>query len=115
MERKIHQIDANGQIAGRLASRIAILLQGKNKAIYQSHVDCGDYVEVTNIKGIKFSRNKLDSKVYHRTTMYPGGIRTTKLRDLMASNPSEVLRKTIHDMLPKNKLRPKMLKRLTIS
>lgn len=115
MERQVHKIDAKGKIAGRLASEIAILLQGKNKASYEPNVDCGDIVEVSNVKDMKFSGNKLDTKVYHRNTGYPGGIRTTELKDLMKDDPAEVLRKTLYNMLPKNKLRPNMLKRLKIS
>ncbi len=115
MERKLHTIDATGKIAGRLATEISLLLQGKNKVDYQAHTDCGDMVEITNVAKMKFSGKKLDTKVYHRHTGYPGGIRTTKLSDLMKNKPEEVLRKVLYNMLPKNKLRAKMLKRLSIS
>ena len=115
MERELHKIDATDRIAGRLASEIAVLLQGKNKVNYQSNTDRGDLVEVTNVAKMKFSGKKLDTKVYYRHTGYPGGIRTTKLKDLMEKNPAEALRKTLYNMLPKNKLRAKMLKRLSIS
>ncbi len=114
MERKTHKIDASKKIAGRLASEIAILLQGKNKASYEPHIDCGDIVEVTNVKDIKFSGKKLDTKVYYRTTGYPSGIRTKELKDLIVKDPADVLRRTIYNMLPKNKLRNNMLKRLII-
>jgi len=115
MERNTHTIDATGKIAGRLASEIAILLQGKHKVSYQSHIDGGDKVAVTNVKQMKFSGKKLAQKVYHRTTGYPGGIRTTQLKDLMANNPAEALRKVVLNMLPKNKFRPNRMKRLIIS
>ena len=114
MERKIHKIDANDQIAGRLASKIAILLQGKNKTSYQPHIDCGDSVEVSNVAKLKFTGQKLNNKVYYRHTGYPGGIRTKKLSDLMKTNPGEVLHRAVYNMLPKNKLRAKMIKRLII-
>lgn len=114
MERKIHKIDAQGKVAGRLATQIAVLLQGKHKTSYQPHIDGGDTVEIDNVAGLKFSGKKLEQKLYHRNTGYPGGIRTKQLKDLIVSNPAEVLRKTVHNMLPKNKLRPKMLKRLII-
>lgn len=114
MERKVHKIDAQGKIAGRLATRIAVLLQGKHKVDYQLHIDSGDIVEVENVAGLKFSGKKLDTKVYYRTTGYPGGIRTKQLKNLIVANPAEVLRKTVWNMLPKNKLRPRMLKRLNI-
>jgi large subunit ribosomal protein L13 len=114
MERTTHQIDATDKILGRLASEISVLLQGKNKATYQPHTDCGDIVEVSNVGKIKVSGNKLNSKVYYRNTGYPGGIRTKKMSDLMVSDPGEVLRKTLYNMLPKNRLRANMLKRLII-
>ena len=114
MERTTHKIDASGKIAGRLASEIAVLLQGKNKVSYQPHLDCGDIVEVSNVKEMKFSGKKLDQKVYHRHTGYPGGIRTKELKNLMKEDPADVLRRTLHNMLPKNKLRNNMLKRLII-
>jgi len=114
MERTTHKIDASEKIAGRLASEIAVLLQGKNKASYQPNVDCGDIVEVTNVDKIRFSGKKIDTKIYYRTTEYPGGIRTKQLKDLIKDDPAEVLRKTIYNMLPKNKLRANMLKRLII-
>ncbi|MBT6691500.1 50S ribosomal protein L13 [Candidatus Parcubacteria bacterium] len=114
MERTTHKIDATERIAGRLASEIAVLLQGKNKVSYQPNVDCGDIVEVTNVAKIKFSGKKIDTKVYHRTTMYPSGIRTKELKNLIKDDPAEVLRKTIYNMLPKNRLRSNMLKRLII-
>lgn len=115
IDRKVHKIDATGKIAGRLASRIAILLMGKHKATFDRSLDCGDFVEVSNVKGIKFSGNKATTKVYHRHTQYPGGLHTTKVKDLLKNDPAEVLRKTVYNMLPKNRLRPKMLKRLNIS
>jgi large subunit ribosomal protein L13 len=115
IERETHKIDATEKIAGRLASQIAVWLQGKNRPDYQPHIDCGGLVEVSHVAKMKFSGRKVEQKVYHRYTGYPGGIRTTKLKNLLASNPAEVLRRTVFNMLPKNKLRPKMLKRLTIN
>jgi len=114
MERKEHKIDAAGKIAGRLASEISVILQGKHKPSYEAHTDCGDIVKVSNIKDIKFSGNKVETKVYYRHTGYPGGIRTKKLKDLIKEDPAEVLRKTIYNMLPKNRLRSNMMKRLII-
>lgn len=115
MERERHKIDATEKIAGRLASRIAVLLQGKNKPDYQPHIDSGDFVEVSNVAKMKFSGKKVEQKVYYRYTGYPGGIRTNKLKDLLLSNPANVLKRTVFNMLPKNKMREKMLKRLTIN
>ena len=112
MNRQTHKIDATGKIAGRLASEIAVLLQGKNKTYYQLNIDSGDFVEVANVSAMKFSGKKLDTKVYYRNTGYPGGIRTKKLKDMMANEPNQVLRTMVYDMLPKNRLREEMIKRL---
>ncbi|MBT4516900.1 MAG: 50S ribosomal protein L13 [Candidatus Komeilibacteria bacterium] len=115
MERTTHKIDAKDKIAGRLASEIAVLLQGKNRVDYQAHTDCGEIVEVTNVAGMKFSGKKLETKVYHRNTGYPSGIRTKKVKDMMEEEPQAVLRKMVYLMLPKNRLRPNMIKRLKVS
>lgn len=114
VERKIHKIDANDQILGRLASEIAILLRGKNKPEYVPHLDLGDIVEVTNVDKIKFSGKKLEQKNYYRYSGHQGGLKTTKMSDLYASNPGEVLYRAVKEMLPPTKLRPAMLKRLII-
>jgi len=115
MERTTHKIDAEGKIAGRLASEIAMLLQGKNRVDYQAHTDCGEIVEVTNVAGMKFSGKKLDTKVYNRVTGYPGGLRSKRVKNMMEEEPQEVLRKMVYMMLPKNKLRSNMIKRLKVS
>lgn len=115
MDRQVHKIDASGKIAGRLASEIATILQGKNKVDYQPSVDSGDIVEVSNVAAMKFSGKKLETKVYYRNTGYPGGIRTKKVKDMMEEEPQEVLRKMVYLMLPSNKLRAKMIKRLKVS
>ena len=112
MERQTHKIDATGKIAGRLASEIAVLLQGKNKTDYQPHVDGGDIVEVANVAEMKFSGKKLETKEYFRNTGYPGGIRSKKVSDMMVNEPHEVLKTMVFGMLPKNKLRNSMIKRL---
>ncbi|NUM25349.1 MAG: 50S ribosomal protein L13 [Candidatus Buchananbacteria bacterium] len=113
--RNIHEIDATDQILGRLATRIAVLLRGKNKATYLPHIDGGEFVVVTNASKIKTSGKKIQTKVYHRYSGYPGGIKTTKLSDLLANNASKMLRDTVYHMLPKNRTREKMIKRLKIS
>ncbi|RJQ33226.1 50S ribosomal protein L13 [Candidatus Parcubacteria bacterium] len=114
MERNTHQIDAKGMIAGRLASKIAVLLQGKHKTTYQPNVDGGDIVEVSNVDKLKFSGKKLEQKLYHRTSGYPGGIKTDSLKKRMAENPGKLFHDMVKDMLPKNKLRATMIKRLII-
>ncbi len=113
MNRQIQTIDATGQKAGRLASQIAFILQGKDKTEYQSNADLGDFVKVINLKGMEFSGKKVEQKIYYRYTGHPGGIRTESLKNKLASKPEKVLRDMIYNMLPKNKLRPEMIKRLS--
>jgi large subunit ribosomal protein L13 len=114
MERKLHIIDAEGQAIGRLATRIATILRGKNKVSYQPHIDAGDCVEVINIAKVKITGKKLQQKKYYRVSQYPGGLKTTTLEEMIAKNPGEALKKSVKQMLPPTKLRPAMLKRLTV-
>lgn len=112
MERTEHIIDAEGKIAGRLASQVALVLQGKKKVAYEPHTDCGDAVRIENVQGLKFSGKKIEKKIYYRATGYHGGIRTTRLADLYARKPEVLFRMMVLRMLPKNKLRIRMIKRL---
>lgn len=112
--RKLHKIDAANQAVGRLASRITLLLRGKNKPEFQPNIDGGDIVEVTNISKLKFTGKKLEQKKYYRYSGYPGGLKETKLADLKKKDPAAVLRIAVKKMLPDNKLRINMLKRLII-
>lgn len=114
MERKTHTIDAEGKAIGRLASQIAIILRGKNKVTYRPHLDEGDSVVLINVGKIKITGKKLTQKKYYRVSQYPGGLKTTTLEELMAKNPGDALKKSVKQMLPDNKLRPGMLKRLVI-
>lgn len=114
IDRKIHQIDATGQPLGRLASKIAVLLRGKNKATFNPARDEGDIVEVSNCQAIKFTGKKLEQKEYKWHTTHPGGLKTKLVKDVFAKNPGEVLRVAVFGMLPKNKLRDRMIKRLKI-
>jgi large subunit ribosomal protein L13 len=112
MQRNVHTIDATDKVLGRLASSIAILLRGKNKISFQPHLDEGDIVNVKNVGKLKVTGNKMEQKVYYRHSGYPGGIKSKQLKDLMNDKPSEVLRKAVYNMLPKNRLRSEMIKRL---
>ncbi len=114
IQRQTHVIDATDQSLGRLASQIATLLRGKNKPSFEAHLDCGDAVFVQNVKYMKLTGKKLDQKVYHRSTLYPGGIRTTSAKDLMENDPAKMLRMSVRLMLPETRLRTGQLKRLTI-
>ena len=114
IERKNHKIDAAGKSLGRLASEIAQFLRGKNKVNFMPNVDGGDFVNVENVAKVKITGKKLDQKVYHRHSGYPGGLKETKMRALFEKSPAEVLKKAVWNMLPKNKLRSEMIKRLNI-
>jgi large subunit ribosomal protein L13 len=114
MERKLHIIDAEGKAIGRLATVIATILRGKNKVSYRPHLDEGDRVEVINADKVKITGKKLTQKKYYRVSQYPGGLKETGLDELMAKDPGEAIRKSVKQMLPNTKLRPAMLKRLSI-
>lgn len=115
IKREKHVIDASGQVLGRLASEIAILLRGKHKVNFVPHVDNGDMVEVKNVTEIKVTGKKMDQKIYYRHSEYPGGLKETKMSKMFSEKPEEVLRLAVWNMLPKNKLRAKAIKRLTFS
>lgn len=114
-QRQTQQIDATDKILGRLACEIALLLRGKNKATFQPHLDRGDVVAVKNAGKIKLTGKKLQQKFYYHYSGYPGGLKAKKAGDLFAKNPAEVLKKAVWNMLPKNKLRSQMIKRLKIT
>lgn len=114
INRKIIELDAAGQAAGRVATRTAMILRGKHKPDFSPHIDSGDYVSVTNAVQIKFSGKKLVQKDYYHHTTHPGGLRRTPLKKVFEKDPAEVLRRAVYGMLPKNKLRNNMMKRLTI-
>lgn len=114
MERKVHNIDATGKVAGRLASQVAKILMGKHNVDYVANQESGDIVEITNISAIKFTGNKLNDKLYYRHSQYPGSLKTTRLKDMMSKDPAKAFIEVLHNMLPKNRLRPRMLKRLII-
>ena len=112
MERKTHTIDADNKILGRLATQIAILLRGKHRPDFVPYKDMGDIVIIKNVKKIKLSKKKMEQKKYYRYSGYPGGLKETPLKVLFKKKPSEVLRKAVLGMLPKNKLRAKQIKHL---
>ena len=97
-------IDAKDQVLGRLASRVALILRGKNKPCFTPNADCGDNVIIINADKVKLTGNKLTDKVYTRHTGYPGGQRTTTPEKLFAKRPTAVVQNAIKGMLPKNRL-----------
>ena len=113
-ERNWVVVDAAGQTLGRLATQIADTLRGKGKPEYTPHVDSGDFVIVVNAEKIHVTGNKLDQKMYHRHSGYPGGLRSRTLREQLERRPTEVVRKAVKGMLPKNKLASAQIGKLKI-
>ncbi|MDD2870542.1 MAG: 50S ribosomal protein L13 [Candidatus Gracilibacteria bacterium] len=113
-ERKWYVIDAQGESLGRLATKIAVILKGKNKVSFAPHIDNGDYVVVTNCDKFKVTGKKLTDKMYYRHTGYLGGLKEISLEDLLIKKPTKALEFAINGMLPKNKLRKGMLSRLKL-
>ena len=105
-------IDATDLVLGRLASRVALVLRGKNKPSYTPHMDCGDNVIIVNADKIKLTGNKMTDKVYVRHTGYPGGQRFTTPKDIMKKKPTELLRMAVKGMLPKNRLGARLINNL---
>ncbi len=115
MDRKTHTIDAANRILGRLATEIAVLLRGKNKSGFAPYKDVGDYVVVKNVEKLNFSGKKMKQKKYYHHSGYLGGLKEIPLEKLFEKNPAAVLEKAVSGMLPKNKLRAKMMKRLKVT
>jgi large subunit ribosomal protein L13 len=107
-------VDAEGKTLGRLATQIADRLRGKGKPQYTPHVDTGDFVVVVNAEKITVTGKKLDDKIYYRHTGYPGGLKERTLREQLERRPTEVLRKAVKGMLPRNKLGRQQLTKLKI-
>ena len=106
--------DAENQVLGRLASRIALILRGKHKPTYTPFLDTGDFVVVVNAEKIAVTGKKLDGKLYRRHSGYPGGLRTRTLREQLQRRPTEVLRIAVKGMLPRNKLARAQITKLKI-
>ncbi|KAF9004307.1 ribosomal protein L13 domain-containing protein [Cyathus striatus] len=109
-----HHVDASDRVLGKLAERIALVLMGKHKPIYDPSVDCGDYVIVTNSRNIKVSGQKDDQLLFRKHSMFPGGLKETPYKDMMKKNPDHIIRQAVSGMLPKNKLRERRLERLKV-
>jgi large subunit ribosomal protein L13 len=107
-------VNADGEVAGRLATRIAHVLRGKHKTDFTPHVDTGDYVIVVNAEKIRFTGDKVNSKVYTSYTGYPGGLKKRTVREMIARKPFAVIENAVKGMLPKNKLGRSMFKKLFV-
>jgi large subunit ribosomal protein L13 len=114
VDRNWYVIDAEGEVVGRLCTKIATVLRGKHKPSYTPHVDCGDFIVVINADKVRFTGNKLEAKEYQRYSGYPGGQKTTTAKQMMDKKPRFILENAVKGMLPKNKLGRAMVKKLFI-
>lgn len=114
MERKTYTIDAAGKVLGRLATRVAMLLRGKNKPSFVPYKDIGDFVIIKNIDKIRFTGKKFGKKIYYHHTGFLGGLKSITLQKIFERDPGKILKKAVFGMLPSNKLRAKQIKRLKI-
>ena len=112
--REWYVVDAEGKTLGRLATRIADTLRGKDKPQYTPHTDTGDFVVVVNAEKIAVTGNKMDEKMYYRHSGYPGGLKERTLREQLERRPTDVLRKAVKGMLPRNRLARQQLLKLKI-
>lgn len=114
VERQWHVIDADGQVLGRMAARIATMLMGKHKPTYTPHTDTGDFIVVVNAAKVHLTGRKLDQKFRKTYSGYPGGQKQVSYRKLMERNPAEVIELAVKRMLPKNALGAQQLKKLKV-
>jgi large subunit ribosomal protein L13 len=113
-QREWYVIDAKGQTLGRIATKIASVLRGKHKPTYTPNVDMGDFVVVINASEVELTGRKLDDKLYHRHTEYPGGIRTHTAKQLVKDDPDRAIRTAVWGMLPKGPLGRRIIKKLKV-
>jgi large subunit ribosomal protein L13 len=114
LERNWYVVDARDQVLGRLATRIATTLMGKNKPVYTDFLDTGDFVVVVNAEKVKLTGKKSDEKMYYSHSGYPGGLKEIAAKDLLNKHPERLVEFAVRGMLPKNKLGRRMLKRLKV-
>ncbi|MBP5330800.1 MAG: 50S ribosomal protein L13 [Lachnospiraceae bacterium] len=114
IERKWYVVDAEGQTLGRLSAMVAAILRGKNKPTYTPFLDMGDNVIIINAAKVKVTGKKMDQKIYYNHSDYPGGLRETTLKEMMAKRPEEVIRLAVKGMLPKAALGRQMISKLHV-
>ena len=114
VQRKWHVVDGTYQTVGRICSKIASVLRGKNKAYYSPHVDCGDFVIVINAEKVVFTGNKFQDKEYQHVSGYPGGQKIEIAKDLIKRRPEQIVERAVKGMLPKNRLGRQMYKKLFV-
>ncbi len=114
IKRQWHAIDASGKVLGKLATESAGLLMGKHKPIFSRSLDSGDFVVITNAEKVRLTGNKSGQKLYYRHSGYPGGLKSTSAEKLLETDPTRVIEYAVKGMLPKNRLRAGMMKRLRV-
>ena len=114
VQKKWYVVDAEGKTLGRLATKVATVLRGKDKPQFTPHSDTGDFVVVINADKVHLTGKKLAQKTYYWHTSYPGGIKSITADKLMEKEPGEVVRKAVWGMLPKNKWQKRLIKRLKV-
>ena len=114
VQRNWYIVDGTNQTVGRMCAKIASVLRGKNKPYYTPHVDCGDFIIVTNCDKVKFTGNKLEDKMYINYSGYPGGKKEESAGELIKRRPDAIIERAVKGMLPKNRLGRKMYKKLFV-
>jgi large subunit ribosomal protein L13 len=114
IKKKWHIVDAEGKTVGRLATKVAMTLMGKDKPQFTPHADSGDFVIVVNAEKVNFTGKKWNQKTYYRHTGYPGGLKSITAENLLKLKPEEIIKKAVWGMLPKNKWQDRLIKRLKI-
>ena len=114
VQRQWFIVDASDKVLGRLATKVADRIRGKDKPTFTPHTDGGDYVIVINAEGIKVTGNKFNDKKYYKHSLYPGGLKTKTFREVMEKNPERLIEDAVKGMLPKNKLGKSMIKKLKV-
>ncbi len=107
-------IDAQDKVVGRMATKIADTLRGKNKPIFTPHMDCGDYVVVINAEKIKFTGAKMDQKMYYHHSGFKGGLKSVPAKKMLEEKPTKIMEEAVRNMLPNNKLRKHFMSKLKV-
>jgi large subunit ribosomal protein L13 len=114
IRRRWHLVDAKDRVLGRVAAEVSQLLRGKHKPYFVPHLDVGDFVVVVNAKDVQVTGKKRRDKKYYRHSGYPGGLKTETFEELIGRRPTEVIRKAVWGMMPKNRLGRQMMKKLRV-
>ena len=114
VQRNWFVVDATDRVLGRVATKIADKIRGKDKPTFTPHTDGGDYVIVINAEKIKVTGSKFNNKIYYRHSLYPGGLKSQTFKELIEKNPERVIEEAVKGMLPKNKLGKSIIKKLKV-